>query len=168
MIIVTRPDITPEQLDHIRERVESLGLRTHISRGEQRTIIGCIGDDAVLQDIPLLSLPGVASVTPILKPYKLASREFSTGPSVVRAGDARGCAIGAQELAIIAGPCSVEGAAMLRDVAAHVKRAGATMLRGGAFKPRTSPYAFQGLGKMALQILADVRAETGQIGRAHV
>ena len=161
MIIITTPDVTAEQLDHIRERVEGLGLRTHISRGEHRTIVGCIGDDSVLEDIPLLSLPGVASVTPVLKPYKLASREFAAGPTAVRVADARGSTFGGRALVVIAGPCSVESAAMLLETARSVGRAGANMLRGGAFKPRTSPYAFQGLGKTALQILADVRKETG-------
>jgi 3-deoxy-7-phosphoheptulonate synthase len=161
VIIITRADVTSDQIDHIRERVESFGLRTHISRGELRTIIGCIGDEAVLEDAGLLALPGVATVTPVLKPYKLASSEFAAAPSIVRVGDARGCALGGEQLAIIAGPCSVENADMLLAVARHVKQSGAVMLRGGAFKPRTSPYAFQGLGEIGLQLLADVRAETG-------
>jgi 3-deoxy-7-phosphoheptulonate synthase len=161
VIIITTPDVTESQIDHIRERIESAGLRTHISRGELRTIIGCIGDEALLQEIPLLSLPGVASVTPVLKPYKLASREFAAASTVVRAGDKVGCNIGDNQLAIIAGPCSVESPEMLIDIARVVQRSGATMLRGGAFKPRSSPYAFQGLGKAALEILADVRAQTG-------
>jgi 3-deoxy-7-phosphoheptulonate synthase len=161
VIIITRADVTSDQIDHIRERVESFGQRTHISRGELRTIIGCIGDEAVLEDAGLLALPGVATVTPVLKPYKLASSEFAAASSVVRVGDVRGCALGGEELAIIAGPCSVENADMLLAVARQVKQSGAAMLRGGAFKPRTSPYAFQGLGEIGLQMLADVRAETG-------
>lgn len=161
MIIVTRPRVTDEELDHIRERVESLGLRTHISRGEHRTIVGCIGDERKLEGAPLLSLPGVESVTPILKPYKLASREFAVRPTVVEVGDSRGAAIGGHALAVIAGPCSVEGAEMLFESACGVKRAGAAILRGGAFKPRTSPYAFQGLGPEALDLLAEVRQRTG-------
>jgi 3-deoxy-7-phosphoheptulonate synthase len=161
VIIVTRPDITDAQIDHIRERIESLGLRTHLSRGEQRTIIGCIGDESILSEIPLQALPGVESVTPILKPYKLAAREFTAHPSIVRVGDHAGRLVGGAELAIIAGPCSVENAAMLRSVAESVREAGAGMLRGGAFKPRTSPYAFQGLGLEALKILSEVRREQG-------
>jgi 3-deoxy-7-phosphoheptulonate synthase len=161
VIIITRADVTDDQIDHIRERVESLGLRTHISRGVQRTIIGCIGDEAVLQDAGLLALPGVATVTPVLKPYKLASREFAAASSVVRVGDVHSCTIGGAQLVVIAGPCSVENAEMLRDVAHAVQASGASMLRGGAFKPRTSPYAFQGLGEIGLQMLADVRAESG-------
>jgi 3-deoxy-7-phosphoheptulonate synthase len=161
MIITTRPEVTESELDAIRERVEALGLRTHLIRGEKRTIIGCIGDDAVLADVALLSLPGVESVTPVLKPYKLASLEFSHQPTVINIGDRAGCSVGGRDLAIIAGPCSVEGRDMLLETARAVRAAGAVMLRGGAFKPRTSPYAFQGLGVEALHILADVRAETG-------
>jgi 3-deoxy-7-phosphoheptulonate synthase len=161
MIIVTRPDLSVEELDHIRERVEALGLRTTVVRGEQRTIIGCIGDEAVLREVSLLSLPGVESVTPVLKPYKLASREYSNGPSVVSIGDARGVTVGGQELAIIAGPCSVENRDMLFDTARVVQGAGAVMLRGGAFKPRTSPYAFQGMGEEGLKLLREVRTELG-------
>ena len=161
MIIVTKPGITEEELDHIRERVEQLGMRTHISRGEQRTIIGCIGDEGLLREVSLLSMPGVESVTPVLKPYKLAAREFVAAPTVVRVGGAGGATVGGRELAVIAGPCSVEGPEMLRETAHAVRAAGARLLRGGAFKPRTSPYAFQGLGLAGLRILSEVRAETG-------
>lgn len=161
MIIVTRPGITDAELDHIRERIEEIGMRTHISRGQQRTIIGCIGDESLLQEVSLLSLPGVESVTPVLKPYKLAAREFVAAPTVIRVGDAARVSIGGQELAVIAGPCSVEGRDMLRETAYAVRAAGARLLRGGAFKPRTSPYAFQGLGIGALHMLAEIRAETG-------
>jgi 3-deoxy-7-phosphoheptulonate synthase len=161
MIITTKPDVTEAELDHIRERVEALGLRTHLIRGEQRTVIGCIGDDARLTEAALLSLPGVESVTPVLKPYKLASLEFADGPSVIRIGDRSNCTIGGRELAVIAGPCSVEGREMLEQTARSVRAAGAVMLRGGAFKPRTSPYAFQGLGLAALKMLAEVRSEVG-------
>jgi 3-deoxy-7-phosphoheptulonate synthase len=161
MIIITRPGVTEAELDHIRERIESLGLRTHISRGEYRTIIGCIGDEAVLQEVPLLSLPGVESATPVLKPYKLAAREFAAEVTGVSLADARGTVIGGPSLVVMAGPCSVEGRAMLRETARAVAGAGAHMLRGGAFKPRTSPYSFRGLGQEALEILSEVRAETG-------
>ena len=164
MIIVTRPNITDAELDHIRERVEGMGLRVHLSRGERRTIIGCIGDERLLAEVSLQSLPGVESVTPVLKPYKLASREFSADRSAVRVGDALGASVavfGTEAVAVIAGPCSVEGRDMLHATAAAVRDAGAVVLRGGAFKPRTSPYSFQGLGVEALRLLADVRAETG-------
>jgi 3-deoxy-7-phosphoheptulonate synthase len=161
MIIITRPGITEAELDQIRERVEALGMRTHLSRGAHRTIVGCIGDEALLQEAALLRLPGVESVTPVLKPYTLAAREFAAAPTVVRAGEGAGAAIGGRELAMIAGPCSVEGREMLRETAHAVAASGAGLLRGGAFKPRTSPYAFQGLGEAALRLLAEVRAETG-------
>ena len=159
MIIVTRPDVTGSQLDHIREKVEAAGLRTHVSRGERRVVIGCIGEEAALEEVPLLSLPGVESVTPVLKPYKLASREFAAEPSVVRLGD--GATVGGAALAVIAGPCSVEGRDMLLESAMAVHAAGASALRGGAYKPRTSPYAFQGLGEEALRLLVEARARTG-------
>lgn len=159
MIIVTKPGVSDAELDHIRERVETLGMRTHLSRGEQRTIIGCIGDESLLQEAALLSVPGVESVHPVLKPYKLASREFVARPTTIRVGDA--ATVGGRELAVIAGPCSVEGRDMLRTTARSIAAAGAGMLRGGAFKPRTSPYAFQGLGEAGLRMLAETRAETG-------
>ena len=161
MIIITTPDVTQDQLDHIRERVESYGLRTHLSRGARRTVIGCIGDEAVLEDVALRALPGVASVHPVVTPYKLASREFAAESTVVRVGDGPGARIGGAELAIVAGPCSVEGREMLMETAVAVRDAGAGMLRGGAFKPRTSPYAFQGLGLEALELLSEARARTG-------
>ncbi len=155
MIIVTRPQITDAELEHIVERVEAAGLRTHVSRGERRTIIGCIGDERLLAELPLQSLPGVESVTPVLTPYKLASREFAADQTVVVAGDGAGASVGGRELAIIAGPCSVEGERMLFDTALAVRDAGAGMLRGGAFKPRSSPYSFQGLGEEGLRLLRD-------------
>src|SRR5258708_27061393 len=161
MIIVTKPTISESELDHIRERIEQLGLRTHISRGEHRIIIGCSGDESLLRDVPLLSCAGVESAPPVLKPYKLASREFAASPTVVKVGDAVETHIGGRSLAIIAGPCSVEGIDMLRETAVSVRAAGARLLRGGAYKPRRSPYAFHGLGEAALGRLAGVRAETG-------
>jgi len=161
MIIITRPGVADADVDRIRERIEELGLRTHISRGAHRTIIGCIGDEALLQEVALLSLPGVESVTPVMKPYKLASLEFGGGPSSVRVGDTGSAVVGGKDLVIIAGPCSVEGREMLHGTAHAVRAAGASVLRGGAFKPRSSPYAFQGLGAAALEMLAETRRETG-------
>jgi 3-deoxy-7-phosphoheptulonate synthase len=158
MIIVTGKGATEAQIDHIRERVEAAGLRTHLSRGERRTIIGCVGDDGLLQHVPLLSIPGVEAVHPVLKPYKLASREFAAEASRIPLGAVE---LGGTEVVVIAGPCSVEGPDMLRATADRVAAAGATALRGGAFKPRTSPYSFQGLGKSGLEILSDVRNRTG-------
>jgi len=159
MIIITRPDITDDELDHIRERVEAAGLHTHLSRGESRTIIGCIGDELRLQELPLRSMRGVESVLPVTKPYKRASREFTVDRTVVRVGE--GATIGGPALSVIAGPCSVEGREMLHASAVAVRDAGATILRGGAFKPRSSPYSFQGLGREALRLLVEVRTATG-------
>jgi 3-deoxy-7-phosphoheptulonate synthase len=159
MIIVTRANITERELDHIRERIEAAGLRTHLSRGIRRTIIGCIGDESLLEGIALRMLPGVESVMPVLKPYKLASLDFAAERTVVTV--APGSSFGENSLAIIAGPCSVESFDMLHQTAVSVRAAGASMLRGGAFKPRTSPYSFQGLGVEALSMLAQVRVETG-------
>jgi 3-deoxy-7-phosphoheptulonate synthase len=158
MIIITRKGVTQDELDHIRERVESLGLRTHLSQGEHRTVIGCVGDEDRLRGLPLLSIPGVEAVHAVLKPYKLASREFAVEGTRVPLGSG---VIGGPEVMVVAGPCSVEGSQMLRDTAAHVAGAGARALRGGAFKPRTSPYAFRGMEEEGLRLLAAVRAESG-------
>lgn len=162
MVIITNPGITEEQLDHIREYVEARGMRTMISRGERQTIVGCIGDDDVLREMALHRLPGVQAVVPIMKPYKLANVQFTARRTEVRVGVAPEQVIGGGDaIAVIAGPCSVENRTMLRETAVSVRDAGAIMLRGGAFKPRTSPYSFQGLGLEALEMLAEVRAETG-------
>ncbi|HEV3203868.1 MAG TPA: 3-deoxy-7-phosphoheptulonate synthase [Gemmataceae bacterium] len=153
MIIVLRPNSTPEQIDHILERIQELGFKPHLSQGQLRTIIGVIGDENKLQAEPLAAIPGVEQVLPVLKPFKLASREFHPADSVVTVGKVQ---IGGGFLAMIAGPCAVESAAILDGIAARVKEAGANILRGGAFKPRTSPYSFQGLGEEGLKILRDV------------
>ncbi len=156
MIIVLKPHSTPAQIDHILQRIQELGFKPHLSRGEIRTIIGVIGDENKLQAEPLAAIPGVEQVLPILKPFKLASREFHTADSVVQVGRVR---VGGGSLAMIAGPCAVESAAILDEIAGRVKAAGANILRGGAFKPRTSPYSFQGLGEEGLKILQDVGAK---------
>jgi 3-deoxy-7-phosphoheptulonate synthase len=158
MIIVTKAAVTQEELDHIRERVEAFGLRTHVSQGEHRTVIGCVGDETRLQHVSLLSIPGVEAVHAVMKPYKLASLEFAAERTTIPLGEVE---IGGPEIAVIAGPCSVEGRDMLERTARHVRDHGARALRGGAFKPRTSPYSFRGLGEEGLEILAAVRAETG-------
>src|SRR5262245_60025986 len=132
MIIVLRPNSTDEQIDHILDRIAELGLKPHVSRGEQRTIIGVIGEENKLRAEPLSAIPGVEQVLPILKPFKLASREFQSADMVVQVGPLR---IGAGSLAMIAGPCAVESAQILNEIAGHVKAAGANLLRGGAFKP---------------------------------
>ncbi len=158
MIIVLRPRATEEEIAQVCRRIETLGLTPHLSRGVERTIIGAIGDERILLDKAIEALPMVERVLPVVKPYKLASREFHPDNTVVDVG---GVLVGGERLAVIAGPCSVEGREMLFEVAREVKEAGAQLLRGGAFKPRTSPYAFQGLGEEALQYLAEVKRETG-------
>ena len=161
MIIVTTPGISPDALDRIVEHVERLGLRAHISRGEVRTIIGCIGDDAKRSEQSLAALEGVERVMLVLKPYKLASREYAAGLTQIRFGDPAGTVAGGREIVVMAGPCSVEGRDMLHETAHTVQASGARLLRGGAFKPRSSPYAFQGMGEEGLKLLAEVRAKTG-------
>jgi 3-deoxy-7-phosphoheptulonate synthase len=161
VIIITKPGVTESQLDGIREAVERAGLQTHLSRGQHRTIVGCIGDERRLAEVGLATLPGVESVIPVLKPYRQVAREFRAEPTIVSVGDAAGASFGGNAIAVIAGPCSVEGKKMLLDTAKAVKSSGATLLRGGAFKPRTSPYAFRGMGEEGLHLLAEVRAETG-------
>lgn len=158
MILVIKPDATPEQIDHVIQRIEELGFRPHVSRGTERTIIGVIGDERMPQAETFAAVPGVEQVHHILKPFKLASREFQKNDSVVKVGKVR---IGGGHLAMIAGPCAVESREGLDRIAAHVKRAGANILRGGAFKPRTSPYAFQGMGEDGLKILRDVGDKHG-------
>jgi len=158
MIIITRHDVTDEELNHIRERVEAFGLQTHLSRGTHRTVVGCIGDEELLAGVPLLSIPGVEAAHKVMRPYKLASLQFAAEPTRVPLGDT---AVGDPGVAVMAGPCSVEGLDMLAQTARHVRKAGAVGLRGGAFKPRSSPYSFGGLGEEGLKMLADVRAETG-------
>ena len=158
VIIVLKPNVTEQQIEHVVERVEALGLKAHLSRGTFRTIIGVIGDEAKTQVAPLEAIPGVAQVVPILPPYKLASLEAHPDPSVV---DVAGVKIGGGYLGMIAGPCAVESAERMDAIASAVKAAGANILRGGAFKPRTSPYAFQGLGEQGLQILRDTGDKYG-------
>jgi 3-deoxy-7-phosphoheptulonate synthase len=158
MIIVVRPNASEAQVDHILERIKELGHKPHVSRGEHRTIIGVIGDENKLQSEPLAAIPGVEQVLPILKPFKLASREFQKKDLVVevcRKGK-NPVRIGGGNLGMVAGPCAIEGLEILDEIAGKVKAAGANILRGGAFKPRTSPYSFQGLGEEGLKILRDV------------
>ncbi len=158
MIIVLRKDSTEAQLDHLLEKLKEKGLTPHVSRGTERTIVGAIGDERVLQTVPLEAFPGVEQVMQVLQPFKLVSRDFRPEPTVV---DVAGVKIGGGHFAVIAGPCSVENWELLSSAAAGVKAAGAHLLRGGAFKPRTSPYVFQGLGEEGLKLLARARQETG-------
>ena len=159
MIIVLNPGTADADVEDVCHRIEGLGLRAHVSRGEQRTIIGAIGDDRFKTRLQALeALECVESMVPILQPFKLASREVHPRDSVVQVN---GVKIGGPALTIMAGPCSVESEAQLRAVAEGVKAGGAHILRGGAFKPRTSPYAFQGLEEEGLKLLAEARKQTG-------
>lgn len=159
MIIVLKTDVTPEQINHICEKVKELGLTPQVSRGVERTIIGVIGEEAKIRVQPLEVYPGVERVMPIQKPYKLASREFRPDSTVFTM--ANRVQVGGDRIVVMAGPCAVEGAEIVLRIAKEVKKAGATFLRGGAFKPRTSPYSFQGLGEEGLKYL---RAAADQCG----
>src|SRR4051794_13474054 len=160
MIIVLKPHPTPDVVQHVLERIEALGLTPHLSQGVSRTIIGVIGDEDKLQVQPLSAIPGVEQVIPILKPFKLASREMHPGDTTIEVHVGKTShppvKIGGGSLAMIAGPCAIEGEDVLETIAGRIKAAGANILRGGAFKPRTSPYSFQGLGEAGLKILEEV------------
>lgn len=158
MIVVLRPGLTQDEIQKVVERIESLGLKAFVAEGKERTIIGAIGDERLLVDQTLESFPGVEKVLPILKPYKLVSREFQKANTII---DIRGRKIGGKKIHVMAGPCSVESQDQVLEAAVPVKEAGATFLRGGAFKPRTSPYTFQGLGEEGLGYLVHAREITG-------
>jgi 3-deoxy-7-phosphoheptulonate synthase len=159
VIIVVKPGTTPEQLNHIIDRINEMGLKTDVSIGTKRTLIGVIGDEDLVRNAPLAAIAGVEEVLPILKPYKLASREYQSEDSIIDVG--HGVKVGGGHLAMIAGPCAIEGEDIVREIGQAVKAAGANILRGGAFKPRTSPYSFQGLGEEGLKILRKIGDELG-------
>lgn len=159
MIIVLKPNATEEQIKHIVEKTKKLGLKANISRGVERTVIGLIGPEDVLRVTPLEIFPGVDKVIPVLAPYRLVSREFKKENSIVKIN--KQIHFGGKKIFVIAGPCSVESAKGMRSIARKIKKAGATVLRGGAFKPRTSPYDFQGLGEEGLKYLHDAGKEFG-------
>jgi 3-deoxy-7-phosphoheptulonate synthase len=159
MIIVMKGTAPKENVHEVIRIVEELGYQAHVIWGKQRTVIGAVGDErgkARLQSLEVM--PDVESVFPILQPFKLASREFHANPSVIKVRDVE---IGGDRVVVIAGPCTVESEEQVMELALLAKQAGATMLRGGAFKPRTSPYAFQGMGKDGLRLLAAAREATG-------
>ncbi len=158
MIIVMRSGASAKQIADVVARVEAKGLRAHVSRGEETTVIGVIGDDRPVDRTQFEALEGVEKTVPILKPFKLASREMHPPDTLVPLD---GMKVGSPKIAIIAGPCSVESREQLLETAFAVKEAGAVALRGGAFKPRTSPYSFQGLGEKGLELLAEAREATG-------
>jgi 3-deoxy-7-phosphoheptulonate synthase len=158
MIVVMKQGATRAQIINVTARIEQLGCQAHISKGKERIIIGIIGNGRSLDREPIERMEGVERTVPILRPFKLASRDFHPPDTVV---PINGVTIGGKQLVVMAGPCAVEGRDQLLEVAWAVKSAGAQMLRGGAFKPRTSPYSFQGLGEEGLRFLAAVRKETG-------
>ena len=160
-IIVLRPDATDESLRHLLKKLESKGLSAHVSKGTERTIVGVIGDTSRVteeEEDAIRVMTGVENVMRILKPYKLASRDFKAESTLI---DVKGRVIGGKKIQVIAGPCAIENKALIMNIAEKVKEAGASFIRGGAFKPRTSPYSFQGLGEEGLQYLADAREKTG-------
>jgi len=162
MIIVLKHGATKEEIDHVVQKIREYGLTPHVSEGKERTIVGVIGDERAIQNLPLSIFPGVEKVMPILSPYKLVSREFKGEDSLVRVGASdSGILIGGKRLHVMAGPCAVESLERLMTVAEAVRAAGATILRGGAFKPRTSPYTFQGLGAEGLDHLVEAKKKTG-------
>ncbi len=158
MIIVMQAHASEAEIEAVEKRIAELGYKPHSIRGVERTVIGCVGHEDKTPLQSLETFPGVESAIPIMKPYKLVGREFKPENSVLDIG---GVKVGGKNLVIMAGPCSVESREQLLDIARTVKAAGAHFLRGGAFKPRTSPYAFQGLGEEGLEYLAEARAETG-------
>lgn len=158
MIIVMKQGASQTEIEHVLERLKAVGVDTDVSRGKYRTVIGVIGEEEVVASLPLIAMPGVEKVMPVLKPYRLVSREFKQEDTVIKINEKL---IGGEYFGVIAGPCSVETEEQVVEIAKKVKAAGATMLRGGAFKPRTSPYSFQGLGEEGLKILAKAREITG-------
>jgi len=153
MIITLKPGTTKKGIEEVVQKIKDLGFTPHISKGKERTIIGVIGENAILSREIFESVFVVESITPISKPYKLVSREFESKSTVVKVKNVK---LGDKEIVVIGGPCSVENREMLLKVALEIKKAGAKILRGGAFKPRTSPYSFQGLGEKGLKYLAEV------------
>jgi len=152
------PKATPDQTDHVVARLEEAGVDARVSRGREATVIGAIGDRELLATLPVEGYPGVEQVVPIVKPYRLVARELAADPTVIEVDGRR---VGDSYFGLIAGPCSVETREQTLETARVVAAAGGTMLRGGAFKPRTSPYTFQGLGIEALELLKEAKAETG-------
>jgi 3-deoxy-7-phosphoheptulonate synthase len=158
-MIVMKEGATKDQVDAVVERVESVGAAAHVSEGEVLTVVGAIGDRERIANLDLAGAAGVDRVVPISKPYKLASKQFKHGASTVVEVDGR--RVGGTNFAIIAGPCTVESREQLLSTADAVKEGGASMLRGGAYKPRTSPYSFQGLGDEGLRLLREAKEATG-------
>ena len=159
MIINMKPDATGEEVNHVIDRIQECGYQAHVIRGAERTVIGAVGSNGPRNEIEALqAAPGVEAIVPIAHPFKLVSRQLRQAPTII---DIRGVKLGGGNLVVMAGPCSVESREQLMETARSVKAAGANMLRGGAYKPRSSPYDFQGLGIEALRLLKEAREETG-------
>ena len=158
MIVVMAHKASEIEIDRVLVKLKEAGFQIHLSQGVERTIIGAIGDKTRLRDLALEAMQGVEKVVPILQPYKLVSSAYMDGPTVVKVGDLE---IGGDTIHVMAGPCAVESREQLLEAAEIVRRSGATLLRGGAFKPRTSPYSFQGLEQEGLEFLAEAREKTG-------
>jgi 3-deoxy-7-phosphoheptulonate synthase len=158
MLIVMRDHASPEEIAHVVDHLHEAGAEAHLSQGEVKTVIGVIGEREIIYSLEMEGFPGVSEVIRVLKPYKLVSREFQTEDTVITIGDAK---IGGGTLAMIAGPCSVESEEQMMAVAHAVKAAGGSMLRGGAYKPRTSPYEFQGMGEEGLKLLREAGDAAG-------
>ena len=158
MIIVMNPGAKKEQVDEVILRLTQIGFGIHLSEGETRTVIGAIGDRSKAYSLGLEAMEGVEKVVPISKPFKLVSREFKQENTII---ELNGVKIGAEKIVVMAGPCAVESEGQVKLIAEAIKEAGADVLRGGAFKPRTSPYAFQGMEEEGLKLLAEAREKTG-------
>lgn len=159
MIIITQPSVTDAQIDEIVARIEGFGLRSQVMRGDSRVVIGVLGSEDLIREKPFAALAGVEAVVPVIKPYKLVTQINGALPPPVSIGEVK---VGSgQRIVLISGPCSVEDKEQIVSIATAVKKAGARILRGGAYKPRTSPYSFQGLGEDGLRYLAEARAATG-------
>ena len=158
MIVVMRSGASRDQIRAVVDKVNDIGFRAHLSAGQERTIIGVIGDERPMSEATFRSMDGVEKVVRILRPFKLASRDFHPDDTVV---PINGVSVGGGQVAMMAGPCSVESRDQMMETAQGLKEAGVHILRGGAFKPRTSPYSFQGLGIKGLEILSEVKAATG-------
>src|SRR3989338_887562 len=158
MIVVMKQGASEKEIQHVIKKIEEMGLKAHPSKGVERTVIGAIGDEHLIKEDQLKAIPSIEDLLPILKPYKLVSREFQKENTIV---EINGVKIGGNEIVVIAGPCSVENEEQLMKTAIEVKKAGAKLLRGGAYKPRSSPYSFQGMGEQGLKLLAKAREKTG-------
>lgn len=157
-MVIMKTGASEDEIQYVIKKIEEIGAKAHLSKGKYKTVIGCIGDREQIVKLPFKAYPGVEDVLPISKPYKLVSREFQVEDSEF---DVSGVRIGGSNFTVMAGPCSIESEDQVLKTAKIVKEAGASILRGGAYKPRTSPYSFQGLGEDGLKMMARAREETG-------